>query len=158
MTDQPARLGPIDYAHQQQAEWEAAGQAETFHAVPPDGSGLTPCCGRTPFELPRGDRISSETVTCRGAAAPTALRDQYAAAIASYDHAVGQATNPAPGDHHHGQADAVLAVRDRELEQLRAAVAEVRRLCELTIAASVRVQAVEQARDMLAALDRHTTA
>lgn len=41
--------------------------AETVHACPPDGSGITPCCGRTPFELPRTDRISSEegTVTCR---------------------------------------------------------------------------------------------
>lgn len=39
---------------------------ETVHACPPDGSGLTPCCGRTPFELPRTDRISSEpaAVTC----------------------------------------------------------------------------------------------
>ena len=42
--------------------------AETVHACPPDGSGLTPCCGRTPFELPLGDRISSEaSVTCPGA-------------------------------------------------------------------------------------------
>lgn len=39
------------------------------HACPPDGSGLTPCCGRTPFELPLSDRISSEApVTCPGAA------------------------------------------------------------------------------------------
>lgn len=39
--------------------------AEIVHACPPDGSGLTPCCGRTPFELPLGDRISSEApVTC----------------------------------------------------------------------------------------------
>ncbi|WP_205576240.1 hypothetical protein, partial [Streptomyces europaeiscabiei] len=39
---------------------------ETVHACPPDGSGVTPCCGRTPFELPRTDRISSETaaITC----------------------------------------------------------------------------------------------
>jgi hypothetical protein len=42
----------------------------TVHGCPPDGSGLTPCCGRTPFELPRTDRISSEaTVTCTGPAA-----------------------------------------------------------------------------------------
>lgn len=41
---------------------------ETVHGCPPDGSGLTPCCGRTPFELPRTDRISSEApVTCKGA-------------------------------------------------------------------------------------------
>jgi len=50
----------------------------------------------------------------------TPFREQVAAAIASYDHAVGLATDPAPRDHHHSQADAVLAVRDRELEQLRA--------------------------------------
>ncbi|WP_031165992.1 hypothetical protein [Streptosporangium roseum] len=41
----------------------------------------------------------------------------------------------------------------RELEAARAAIARVRRLCELTIAASCRVQAIEQARDTLAALD-----
>jgi hypothetical protein len=40
-------------------------QPEIVHACPPDGSGLTPCCGRTPFELPLTDRISSEVpVTC----------------------------------------------------------------------------------------------
>lgn len=40
---------------------------ETTHRVPPDGgSGLTPCCGKTPFELPRTDRIASDParVTC----------------------------------------------------------------------------------------------
>lgn len=46
-------------------------QPEIVHGCPPDGSGLTPCCGRTPFELPRTDRISSEEpVTCPGPAAP----------------------------------------------------------------------------------------
>jgi hypothetical protein len=40
-------------------------KAEVIHACPPDGSGLTPCCGRTPFELPLSDRISSEApITC----------------------------------------------------------------------------------------------
>jgi hypothetical protein len=44
--------------------------AEVIHAFPPTGSGLTPCCGRTPFELPRTDRISSEApTTCTGPAA-----------------------------------------------------------------------------------------
>lgn len=57
---------------------------------------------------------------------PTGLREQYAAAIASYDHAVGLASDPAPRGHHYGQADAVLAVRDRELEQVRAEVQRVR--------------------------------
>jgi diadenosine tetraphosphate (Ap4A) HIT family hydrolase len=42
-------------------------------------------------------------------------------------------------------------------EKAEAAVARVRRLCELTIAASVRVQAIEQARDTLAALDGETS-
>lgn len=47
-------------------------QPEIVHSCPPDGSGLTPCCGRTPFELPLGDRISSEAlVTCTTAPAVT---------------------------------------------------------------------------------------
>jgi hypothetical protein len=51
-------------------------ETETVHACPPDGSGLTPCCGRTPFELPRTDRISSEAdaITCR----PSALAQRCA--------------------------------------------------------------------------------
>jgi hypothetical protein len=38
----------------------------TVHASPPDGSGLTSCCGRPPFELPRTDRMTSRLnrVTC----------------------------------------------------------------------------------------------
>ncbi len=47
---------------------KAGPKAEMVHACPPGGSGLTPCCGRTPFELPLTDRISSEApVTCRPA-------------------------------------------------------------------------------------------
>jgi hypothetical protein len=40
--------------------------ASVVHACPPDGSGLTPCCERTSFELPRTDRMSSDptAVTC----------------------------------------------------------------------------------------------
>ncbi|MFE3326856.1 hypothetical protein [Streptomyces sp. NPDC059176] len=36
------------------------------HACPPKGSGVMPCCGRTPFEVPRTDRISVDPfeVTC----------------------------------------------------------------------------------------------
>lgn len=39
---------------------------EVVHQCPPEGSGVTPCCGRTPFELPRTDRMSIDTkvVTC----------------------------------------------------------------------------------------------
>lgn len=41
---------------------------ETVHRCPPDGGGgLMPCCGLTPFEAPRTDRITKdkEQVTCR---------------------------------------------------------------------------------------------
>ncbi|MEU4348280.1 hypothetical protein [Streptomyces sp. NPDC023838] len=48
-------------------EERPAPDPEVVHGCPPDGSGLTPCCGRTPFELPLTDRISSEApTTCPG--------------------------------------------------------------------------------------------
>lgn len=36
------------------------------HEIPPRGSAVMPCCGKTPFERPRTDRITSERerVTC----------------------------------------------------------------------------------------------
>jgi hypothetical protein len=39
---------------------------ETTHLCPPDGGGLMPCCGRTPFEVPRTDRMTLDPslVTC----------------------------------------------------------------------------------------------
>lgn len=39
------------------------------HACPPQGSGLMPCCGRTPLEAPIEDRITEygPLVTCGGA-------------------------------------------------------------------------------------------
>jgi hypothetical protein len=40
-----------------------------------------------------------------------------------------------------------------ELEAAQAAIVRVRRLCEMTIASSIRVQAVQQACDTLALLD-----
>ncbi len=38
---------------------------EVVHACPPDGSGVMPCCGRTPFEC-MADRMTSDPdlVTC----------------------------------------------------------------------------------------------
>ena len=52
---------------------KAGSKPEIVHGCPPDGSGLTPCCGRTPFELPLGDRISSEApITCATAPAVVA--------------------------------------------------------------------------------------
>lgn len=37
------------------------------HACPPKGSGVMPCCGRTPFEVSLTDRMTLEPdrVTCR---------------------------------------------------------------------------------------------
>lgn len=45
--------------------------AEPVHACPPEGSGIMPCCGRTPFEVPLTDRMTStERVTCTGVLPP----------------------------------------------------------------------------------------
>lgn len=40
---------------------------DVVHRVPPDGAAVTPCCGRTPFELPRDEKVTSDDalVTCR---------------------------------------------------------------------------------------------
>lgn len=32
----------------------------TTHRVPPSISGQTPCCNRSIFDLPRGDRLASD--------------------------------------------------------------------------------------------------
>jgi hypothetical protein len=39
---------------------------EVTHRCPPGDSGIMPCCGRTPFEVPRSDRLTSDTslTTC----------------------------------------------------------------------------------------------
>lgn len=40
--------------------------ADVTHRCPPDGSGTMPCCGRTPFEVSRRDRMTvhDDLVTC----------------------------------------------------------------------------------------------
>lgn len=50
------------------AEWERD-LIEVTHHCPPEGKSLTPCCSRTPFELPRTHRMTldPELVTCVGA-------------------------------------------------------------------------------------------
>lgn len=62
------------------------------HACPLDGSGLTPCCQRTPFELPRDDRMTSESgnVTC------TQARDSKPWTLDHQVHAFAQ-TESRPG-------------------------------------------------------------
>lgn len=47
------------------------------------------------------------------------LRDRYAAAIHRYDYEHTLSGNDIPSDHHRGEADAVLAVRDIELTHHR---------------------------------------
>lgn len=38
-----------------------------IHALPPEGSNIMPCCGKTPFIVPRTDRIAlDDHVTCPG--------------------------------------------------------------------------------------------
>lgn len=41
-------------------------EKETIHKCPPLGSGIMPCCGKTPFEVPRTDRMTLDRtqVTC----------------------------------------------------------------------------------------------
>lgn len=43
-------------------------EPEKVHSCPPPGSGLMPCCGRSPFEMPRTDRLArhGEPTTCPG--------------------------------------------------------------------------------------------
>lgn len=38
------------------------------HACPPDGSGVMPCCGRSPIDVPLTERISLDgsAITCTG--------------------------------------------------------------------------------------------
>ena len=49
------------------------GTAEIVHQCPPGHESLTPCCGKTPFELDPMSRITLDAslVTCRGLGAPT---------------------------------------------------------------------------------------
>lgn len=44
----------------------SAPSGEVVHWCPPRGSGLMQCCERTPFEVPRTDRMTldEELVTC----------------------------------------------------------------------------------------------
>jgi hypothetical protein len=56
---------------------EPASDAATVHRAPADGIGNMPCCGLTPFEVPRTDRFAATGmfVTCGAAEAEEAHRD-----------------------------------------------------------------------------------
>jgi hypothetical protein len=60
------RVVPDMSAFAQRLRDAADALESTTHECPPDGSGLTPCCGKTPFELPRTDRMTvhADLVTC----------------------------------------------------------------------------------------------
>lgn len=56
---------------------DTAPPTEVTHACPPGDAACTPCCGRTPFELPRTDRLTLDPslVTCREDTAPPVTED-----------------------------------------------------------------------------------
>lgn len=56
-----------DFAFSGMQDTPVTGATETVHGCPADGSGLTPCCGLTPFELSRDDRMTpwNALVTCK---------------------------------------------------------------------------------------------
>lgn len=104
---------------------------EIVHAVPPTDSGLTPCCGRTPIELPLTDRITSEeTVTCPGPLlmpgewhdAPTADAERYKADYLRACETIAQMHAAATGRPGEGPTRGV--VEDVEDVRLRAERAE----------------------------------
>lgn len=63
------------------------------HACPPDGTQLTPCCGETPFDLPRTDQITLDPalVTCGVKVETDEADEQAAAQMEAYARAWAQA-------------------------------------------------------------------
>ncbi|MFF8422978.1 hypothetical protein [Streptomyces sp. NPDC015680] len=86
------------------------------------------------------DTITSDALDALYEQIDAAQQTELARQLATCDKAFASAT--------------IRAARaEARAEQAEAAIDRVRRLCDLTIGASVRVQAVQQARDTLAALD-----
>ena len=48
--------------------WNPGGYPEVTHLCPPEGSGVMPCCGRTPLEVPTYHRLTLDPAlaTCTG--------------------------------------------------------------------------------------------
>lgn len=85
----------------------------------------------------------------------TDLRQKYAVAIHRYDHDHLLSVNDIPSEHHRGEADAVLAVRDREMEALRAEVAAARKFAaEMRDFCSPHGVSVDYADRLVQAMDR----
>ena len=57
--------------------------SEVTHLCPPDGEFLMPCCGLTPFEASRTDRITLDPalVTCHGGDHDAGERHQHSSAL-----------------------------------------------------------------------------
>lgn len=83
---------------------------EIIHACPPGGSGLMPCCGRTPFEVGPLARISEnpDAVTCAGPGADCDHDSQtidhegvtyWACLKCGYNHGPVDGPTPAPAAH-----------------------------------------------------------
>jgi len=53
---------------QARERWNPHGHAEVTHRCPASGEYLVPCCGQTPFEVPRWHRLTldPQMVTCQG--------------------------------------------------------------------------------------------
>ncbi|MFD9564396.1 hypothetical protein [Streptomyces sp. NPDC059994] len=74
------------------------------------------------------DRMMADGTPVQIATAPSAsLRQQIAKALHRYDYEHGLSRNDIPSRHHFGEADAILDVRDQELERLRARHAALKR-------------------------------
>lgn len=116
---------------------------ETVHACPPKGQGVTACCGRTPFELLRTGRMTMDAtaVTCDTAIRTAAGQDQptteqrakYGAAIRPIMLLGLQSADlSGPGgtqcinEWADWIADTLAAVRDEEMDRLRAELAQAR--------------------------------
>lgn len=50
------------------SRWNPDGHDEVTHQCPPEGSGVMPCCGLAPLQVPLWHRLTlkPELVTCKG--------------------------------------------------------------------------------------------
>jgi hypothetical protein len=103
------------------------------HACPPRGSGIMPCCRRSPVEVP-GERKTTQPdmVTCGRGVGPTPAgtvdnpdgpREAYAAAIDEGFRTADEIEDANLGECLTG---AILALRDSEVQQLRAELQRLR--------------------------------